>query len=154
MLCSTMSPLGPMSSSSHQGSPKPLAGAPRWQPLVFMLRGSGGPQGFSPPSHILAFTSMAHLLSTPGPMQQSPSQPPEGCPCHRQLHPQRPARLTTAGAAQTCWPLVQGNRAHLAFSRTVGRACLSSSVSMAPGCFHDWGPWEWGSHTHFKDPSS
>ena len=121
-LCQQSVTLGPVSSGSSQGSPKPLAGAPRWQPLVFMLRGSGA---LPPPSPHPGL----HLQSSPSlpqrPMQQSPSQPPEGCPCHRQLHPQHPARLTTAGAAQTCWPLVQGSKAPLAFSRRVRRACLS-----------------------------
>lgn len=40
MLCQQSVTLGPVSSGSHQGSPKPLVGAPRWQPLVFMLRDS------------------------------------------------------------------------------------------------------------------
>lgn len=72
MLCQQSVTLGPVSSGSHQESPKPLAGAPRWQPLVFMLRGSGGLRGFSHPHpHILAFTSMAHLLYPRGPCSRA-----------------------------------------------------------------------------------
>lgn len=76
MLCQQSVTLGPVSSGSRQGSPKPLAGAPRWQPLVFMSVSGGS----HPNPHVLAFSSRAHLLYPQGPIQQSPSRPPEGVP--------------------------------------------------------------------------
>lgn len=108
------------------GKPQAPCRSPQMAAFGFHAEGLWGSQGALPPP---SPHPGLHLQSSPslpqGPMQQSPSQPPEGCPCHRQPHPQHPARLTTAVAAQTCWPLVQGNKAPLAFSRRVGRACLS-----------------------------
>ena len=137
-----------MSSGSHQGSPKPLAGAPRWQPLVFMPHGFLSPQ---PPHPGLQLQSSPSLPQRP--IQQSPSRPPEGCPCHRQPRLQRPARLSTAGAAQTCWLLVQGTKLIRPSVEHLGE-CVYHGLCVptwAPG----WGPGgAWVTFTDCKDHSS
>ena len=82
-------------------------------------------------------------FSTPGAIQQSPSRPPEGCPCHRQLHLQCPARLSIAGPAQTCWLLVQGTKLIWPSVEHLGEGVYHGLrvLTWAPG----WGPGGWGS---------
>ena len=103
-----------------------------------MSQGALSPQ---PPRPGLQLQSSPSLPQ--GPIQQSPSRPPEGCPHHRQPRLQRPARLSTAGAAQTCWLLVQGTKLIRPSVEHLGE-CVYHGLRVptwAPG----WGPGGWGS---------